>query len=295
MASIQPHFLDRSCFFMNQMWEPTFFVVHNTAGNTSLQNLENYWISQCGVGSNSHFGIERYSTSNSQPGDIWQWCQLYDGACANCCTETGHAPFLPSGNLNVFTASCEGINADVNNQGPTPEPVVQAWAYLIRDTCIKMGIPTNRFTSYWNGYENTHTFADASGGVIMHRDIAPQNRRMCPGDMYYDGTLDRIMSIVNGGNGQVFVPPNNNDWYIKHWQAFYEYTGNLQNCPVRDLGIFNAWKALMRDHNIDLGSVTTPEIAVGNLREQHFTAGTITWNLDDSSWHATSGAGPLQG
>lgn len=179
------------------MYTPTFFVIHFTAGNTSLQNLEDAWIRQCGTGSNSHFGVERYSTANSQPGDIWQWCQLYDGACANCCTETGHAPFLPDGNLNVRTISCEGINADPNNAGVIPQAQLEGYAYLIRTVCNQLGIPTDKYTEYYNGYETTHTWADASGGIIMHRDIAPINRRYCPGQCYYDGQIDEMIRLVN--------------------------------------------------------------------------------------------------
>jgi hypothetical protein len=300
MPNIQPHYLDRSCFFMGQN-DNTWFVVHNTAGNTSLQNLENQWVNQCGTGGNSTYGIERYQASNSQPGDIWQWCgNLADGACANCCTGPAgrHAPFFNSNtNYNIHTGSCEGINADHNNEGPTPQAVIDAWIYLISYHCKTCNIPTDRTTYYNNGVEDTYCFADASGGVVGHRDFDSQNRLMCPGTMFYDGTLMIIMQGVNGNippNGGAlgnpgylnqFDPADLNPWIIHMWERQFALinrfatANNLQPLPIprRDTGIFNEWRNMLKSGR-DPGPVLGEEYQQRYHMLQDFGAGQGSWD-----------------
>lgn len=204
MPSIIQKPIGRNCVFQNQLYKPLWFVVHFTGGTPNLQSLYNYWLSQCGIGSNSHFGIERYTNQYAKAGDIWQFVDYTrDGACANCCLEAGYAPFLPSGvNMNVRTISVECINPDSGNNGEMPQAQFDSLVYLIQKVCSDMGIATNKYTEYWNGYETAYTFADGGGGVIMHRDIAPRNRRMCPGTPYYSNSstsMKAVMQAVNSG------------------------------------------------------------------------------------------------
>jgi hypothetical protein len=277
---------------MNQMYEPTFFVIHFTAGNTGLQNLEDQWKRQCGVGGNAHFGVERYPNPNSQPGDIWQWCQLYDGACANCCTESGHAPFLPSGNLNVYTISVENINADTGNNGAMPQAQFDGLTYLIKTVCADLGIPTDRYTEYWNGYENTHTWGDVSGGIIMHRDIAPQNRRMCPGEPYYNGQLDQLMLEVNFQNGGIMSNPDYvkhlhpdavENWVQRHFLAMYNLVNTNRPAdqqiapPPMTTGIYGYYKDQLKAGN-DLGAVISWEYQEGWHFVQDYTNCQISYD-----------------
>lgn len=296
MPSITQKPIGRGCSFMDQLYDPLWFVVHFTGGTPNLQSLYNYWLSQCGVGSNSHFGIERYSTSNSQPGDIWQFLDYTrDGACANCCLENGHAPFLPSGvNLNVRTISVECINADTGNLGAMPQAQFDSLVYLIKKVCTDMNIPTNILTRYNNGYEDTTTWGNANGGIIMHRDIAPINRRMCPGDPYYNGQMQAVINAVNGGNmANVFVPPKKDQYIIDSWEEFSRATG--QPIPQRDRGIFTEWRNAILNNNVYIGSPTTDEIIWdANWIVERFTAGSIWWNRQHYEVHIITGGGPYQ-
>ena len=281
---------------MNQLYKPLWFVVHFTGGTPNLQSLYNYWISQCGVGSNSHFGIERTDNQYAKAGDIWQFLDYTtDGACANCCLESGYAPFLPNINLNVRTISCEGINPSSGNLGNMPQAQFDSYAWLIRKVCYDMEIPTTRYTEYYNGYETTHTWADASGGIIMHRDIAPTNRRMCPGDPYYTGQMDALIKAVNsgspspGGNYMQEWGSKTDEMVNRMWECHYYDTANMIRYPFPDIavprkgtGIFNKWKELLVKNNKYLGGVCSEEYGfssdTADYAVQNFTAGQMRYN-----------------
>lgn len=286
--------IGRQCGFTNQLYRPMWFVVHFTGGTPNLQSLYNYWLSQCGVGSNSHYGIERTSNAYAQAGDIWQFLPLTDGACANCCLENGHAPFLPTGvNLNVRTISVECINPDTGNNGAMPQAQFDSLVYLIRTVCQQMNIPTNIITQYWNGYENTTTWGNASGGVIMHRDIAPINRRMCPGTPYYNGQMQQIMNAVNGGsNMPVWIPPDKNRAIIDMWESYYRTALPDKPIPRRDTGLFNFWRDLYLNSNIYLGGVMGEEEDYdATWIRQRTIAGEMWWNKNTYEVHAMTGGG----
>lgn len=297
MPSIIQKPIGRNCTFMNQLYKPLWFVVHFTGGTPNLQSLYNYWLSQCGVGSNSHFGIERTNNQWAAAGDIWQFVDYTrDGACANCCLETGYAPFLPSGvNMNVRTISVECINPDTGNNGEMPQAQFDSLVYLIQTVCKQMGIATNKYTEYWNGYETAYTFADGNGGVIMHRDIAPRNRRMCPGTPYYSNSstsMKALMRAVNGGSTMAtWQPPTRDQWIIQRWEAFSTATG--ADLPKRDTGIFSFWRTLQLEQNIDMGSPVSGEVNYdATWIVQYFEAGAIFWNKTRYEVHAMTGGGP---
>jgi len=75
-----------------------------------------------------------------------------------------------------------------------------ALVYLIQQVCTELGIPTGNYSEYWNDYETSHSWIGPNGGIGMHRDISPHNKRMCPGDPYYQGQMDTIIARVNGGS-----------------------------------------------------------------------------------------------
>src|SRR6516162_1548026 len=272
LPSITPKFISRDCTFINQN-STTWFVVHFTGGTPNLQSLYNYWLSQCGVGSNSHYGIERYDNANARAGDIWQFVQHYDGACANCCLESGHAPFLPNANLNVHTISVECINPDTGNNGEMPQAQFDALVYLIKTVCQQEGIPTDKYYEWWNDYETSHDWADGNGGVIKHRCIAPHNRRMCPGTPYYSNSstsMQAVMDAVNGSGGTskgnyMDWGSHTNEMVIRMWEAFYVRMNQGRPAdqqvptPRRDTGIFNKWRELLLNQNKYLGAVTSEE------------------------------------
>jgi hypothetical protein len=293
MTTIIQKPIGRNCGFTSQLYKPTWFVVHFTGGTPNLQSLYNYWLSQCGIGSNSHFGIERTTNQYAKAGDIWQFLPLTDGACANCCLEDGAAPFLPRGvNLNVRTVSCEGINPDTGNNGDMPTAQFDAYAYLIRTVCNQLSIPTNIIYEYWNGYENTRTWGNASGGIIMHRDIAPPSRRMCPGTPYYSGQMQKLINAVNGGSSMsVWQPPQRDTWIIQRWEAYGQSSGTT--IPKRDTGIFTFWRNLLLNDNIDMGSPLGIEVNYDTTWVvQYFESGSIFWNKSKYEIHAMTGGGP---
>ena len=293
--------IGRNCGFANQLYKPTWFVVHFTGGTPNIQSLYNYWLSQCGVGSNSHYGIERTNNQYAKAGDIWQFLPLTDGACANCCLEAGAAPFLPTNvNLNVRTVSVECINPDTGNNGDMPQAQFDSLVYLIQTVCKQLAIPTNLVTNYWNGYEDTKTWGTSAGGIIMHRDIAPRNRRMCPGTPYYSGQMQRIIDAVNGGStngGQNYMQiwgTKANGMYIRMWEQIIVMRNTRLPVeqqiaiPRRDTGIFNKWKELAAGGNY-LGGVTSEEYQYNSdsnaYMVQNFSAGQIAYNLDTRAYN----------
>jgi hypothetical protein len=173
-----------------------------------------------------------------------------------------------------------------------PQAQLESYAYLIRTVCQQLNIPTNIITQYYNGYENTTTYGNANGGVIMHRDIDPVNRRMCPGDPYYNGQIAQIMSMVNGGSGvSTWQPPSRDTWIIQRWEAY----GTSANLPIpkRDTGIFNFWRGLQLNNNVDLGSPLAGEVNYdANWVVQYFEGGAIFWNKNQYEVHAITGGGP---
>lgn len=272
------------------MYKPLAFIVHRTAGHTNVKQLEDYWNASC---VSSHFGIS-YDGYGYDPHDIWQYVRLTDGAGANCCPESGCHSFFSNrgGNANTYTVSVEVCTPNTGNQGLMTTKQEEALVYLIQTVCAQLGIPTNVYSEYRNNYELTHTWLGPSGGIGMHRDVSPNNKRMCPGDPYYQGQMDRIISKVKGGTGNVWVPPNQNKWVIDTWEAF----GRATNTPIpqRDTGIFNQWRALMLQKNIMLGSPYGPEEDYdANWRTQKFVAGTAFWNKTRTEYYFMCGSGEV--
>jgi len=286
------------CGFWGQLYYPLWFVVHFTGGTPNLQSLYDYWVSQCDIGSNSHFGIERYDNAYAKAGDIWQFLPLTGGAAANCCLEYGHAPFFQDGiNYNVRTISVECINPDSGNRGAMPDAQYNSLVYLIQTVCQQMGIPTDKYYTYNNGYETTHTFGDENGGLAMHRDFDPISRQWCPGEPYYNGQMDSIMIDVNGGSSGMGANPEylkkfdsrDLEWWLYHrWCAFYDRLNEGRTpetkltIPRANTGIYNYYRDLQME-GIDLGGVMCDEYQMRWHMLQDFTGGQISWDGRDHS------------
>jgi N-acetylmuramoyl-L-alanine amidase-like protein len=194
---ITQHLINRNCTFMNQMYPPLVFVVHRTAGHVNVQQLYDYWQNTC---ISSHFGIS-YDGYGYDPHDIWQFVNLWDGSGANCCPESGHHPFFDrGGNANVYTITVEVCTPNTGNNGLMTAAQVEALVYLIQMVCAELGIPVDQYSEYWNDYETAHTWIGNNGGIGMHRDVSPHNKKMCPGDPYYQGQMDEIIAAVRGGS-----------------------------------------------------------------------------------------------
>jgi hypothetical protein len=291
MPSISKHLIDRGCTFMNQMYSPLVFVVHRTAGHTNVQQLYDYWQATC---ISSHFGIS-YDGYGYDPYDIWQFVELHDGAGANCCPNFGNcAPFFNDrgGNANTYTISVEVCTPNTGNNGLMTAKQEDSLVYLIQTVCAQLGIPTGNYSEYWNGYENSHTWIAPNGGVGMHRDVDSRNKGMCPGDPYYHGQMDAIMSKVKGGTGMVWVPPNKDQWIIWRHEAFGKATGTP--IPKRDTGIFSIVRKLALEKNIMLGSPLGPEQDYdADWIYQPYEAGDVFWNKNQTEYYVMSGSGEV--
>jgi N-acetylmuramoyl-L-alanine amidase len=236
---ITKHLCNVNCTFINQMYKPLVFMVHRTAGHTTNQQLLNYWNQTC---QSSHFGINWTGDQH----DIWQFVDLWNGAGANCCPEAGCHQFFArrGGNANTYTISVEVCTPNTANQGLMQQGQEEALIYLIRTVCKELGIPTQYYSTYWNGYEDSYTFIDTNaGGVGMHRDTNPRNKRMCPGDPYYQNQMKRIMDAVNGGT----PPPQEQEEELEYMATQLE-----ENIPATLIfagGNRKQWLRLATDHS----------------------------------------------
>lgn len=193
MPTITKHLINRNCTFINQMYPPLVFVVHRTAGHVTNQQLYDYWQQTC---ISSHFGINW----DGDQGDIWQFVELWDGAGANCCPESGCHPFFANrgGNANVYTIPVEVCTPDTGNKNLMQPGQVEALVYLIQTVCYELGIPTDQYSEYWNDYETRHTWIGPSGGIGHHSDVSPHNKQWCVGQPYYANQMDEVIAAVNG-------------------------------------------------------------------------------------------------
>jgi hypothetical protein len=265
---ITSHLINRDCTFINQMYPPLVFVVHRTAGHVNVQQLYDYWQSTC---ISSHFGI---SYDGYDPHDIWQFVNLWDGSGANCCPNFGNcAPFFNNrgGNANTYTISVEVCTPNTGNNGLMTAAQVESLVYLIQTVCAELGIPVDQYSTYWNGYEDSHTWIGANGGIGMHRDVDSRNKGMCPGDPYYQGQMDDIIALVRGGQvpsgGSDYVAniEDKNGWIIRLWESFYQRLNQSRPpgtpplpIPRRDTGIFNEWRQLALN-GVIVGGVMSEE------------------------------------
>jgi hypothetical protein len=284
---ITSHLINRNCTFINQMYPPLAFIVHRTAGHVNVQQLYDYWQSTC---VSSHFGIS-YDGYGYDPYDIWQFVNLWDGAGANCCPENGHHSFFNrGGNANTYTISVEVCTPNTGNNGLMTNKQVESLVYLIQYVTSELGISTDNYSEYWNGYETAHTWLAGNGGIGMHRDVSPPNKGMCPGDPYYHGQMDSIIEMVRGGTsskGKYMDFDDNNGMIIRMWESFYQRlqqtTGSNIPIPRRDTGIFNQWRKMILEQNKFLGGVMSEEWPYENCMIQDFTSGQFKYNKDDGS------------
>jgi N-acetyl-anhydromuramyl-L-alanine amidase AmpD len=151
--------------FINQN-TPKWVVLHKTAGMTTVQELGNYFATTS-LMTSSHYGV-------GLDGSVAQYVLEKDGAAGNCCTEVGHATFLPDApgssgiNLNMCTISIEHLDPATDNSSPVTSQQQQASFDLIVDICKRHNIPMRE--------------GDSTGGIITHAQIDPVSRSRCPGN-----------------------------------------------------------------------------------------------------------------
>lgn len=280
-----------NCGFTNQNTKK-WFIVHFTGGTPNLQSLYNYWIQQCGIGSNSHYGIERTDNQWAKAGDIWQFLPHKDGACANCCWNQGAPWFNGIGNINVQTISVECINPSTENAGNMPQVQFDSLAWLIATVCQQEGIPTTIKANWSNHRGQWVTWGDSRGGVCMHKDIDGVNRERCPGmDVYYNQMqplMDEVNRIISGG-----TPQGGN--YMQQWgearpemeKRMWEQVIVMRNnrlpsdmqmpIPRQGTGIYNQFTALL-NQGVYIGGVTSEEFDFKGQKVQNFASGQIAYN-----------------
>ncbi len=174
----------------NHQW----VVIHKTAGGTSAQAIAQFFASDPNMAS-THYVV-------GQDGTIVQCVWEKDGAAGNCCTSTGHAPYLPTDvNLNWKTVSIEHVDPATDNSTPLTEAQATASFALVKSICSRHNIPMRP--------------GDASGGIIGHCDIDPVNRARCPGNYPWsdlfaylgedvsvqitDPVIQQYFNVVNNG------------------------------------------------------------------------------------------------
>lgn len=173
-AEAQERFVDRSRVFISAN-QPKWIVLHKTAGFQTAEQVAEYFATTP-LMTSVHYVVGR-------DGTVIQCVREEDGAGGNCCTEPGHAPFLPDAdgshvNLNLLTISIEHVDPASDNSTPcTPEQTAASFR-LIADICRRRGIPAKP--------------GDASGGIIGHFQICPQSRARCPGNFPWTQLWDYL-------------------------------------------------------------------------------------------------------
>lgn len=174
----------------------TWVVIHKTAGGTSAQAIAQFFASDPNMAS-THYVV-------GQDGTIVQCVLEKDGAAGNCCTSTGHAPYLPTNvNLNWKTVSIEHVDPAPDNSTPLTDAQKAASFALVKSICQRHNIPVR--------------VGDAAGGIIGHCDIDPVDRARCPGNYpwsdlfaYLAGEGDVSVQITDPVVAQFFNVVNGN-------------------------------------------------------------------------------------
>jgi hypothetical protein len=182
--------------------KPLWICLHKTAGFHTAQEVASFFQTASDKRS-AHFIV-------GMDGTIVQTVSLDAGAGANCCLESGHAPFLPTDiNLNLLTISIEHVDPALDNSTPLTDAQKQASFALIKGICERHNIPMRK--------------GDASGGIVGHADIAPVNRARCPGNYPWDelfaylnnGGLEMI-DLNTPGVANYFEDAGDGRWRCKH-------------------------------------------------------------------------------
>lgn len=236
-AKALPLFVDRSRVFIEHN-TPKWVVIHKTAGMHTIEDLA-HWFAIDPARASTHYGV-------GLDGRVGQFVLEQDGAGGNCCTEPGHAAFLPTAdgslvNLNWFTISIEHLDPATDNSTPCTPEQIQASFALILDICKRHNIPMR--------------LGDAQGGVIFHHDIAPQSRARCPGNYPYaelQAFLQResqgLSSVPTGWKDEqnVLTAPNGQRVILGFRQYVLSHTWDPANLPLEnEVGVpsVEPWKA----------------------------------------------------
>jgi len=197
-----------------------FLVIHKTASGGSAQNIATFFANDPAMAS-THYVV-------GQDGTIVQCVLEKDGAGGNCCLETGHASYLPTGvNLNVKTVSIEHVDPASDNSTPLTSAQKAASFRLVQHICERHNIPKRRATN------------DGQGGIIGHNDIAPLSRARCPGN--YPWT--ELFTYLQNGGTHMGIPQGWRDDGTVLYSPSSVSGGAEQHItgPFRDYILANNW------------------------------------------------------
>lgn len=261
-------------------YDPSWIILHGTAGGSSALNIANFFADPASqVSSNYVVGLA---------GEII------------CCVDESNASWAngpisgPPGvggdgihhdswwdtaapNPNYVTISIEHVKLhDDNSDTLTPAQQASSFA-LVLDICKRNGIPMRA--------------ANASGGITGHFSMDPVNRSRCPGTYPWAALWTYL-----GGNA-VTTP---NKYQVADAAAEWQTTAMLfpgNKAPSYTTGIAQAWAARVYQGS-RLGPPLTGELDGtdwgGNaIKVQQFLHARCEWRVDGSSCRFFDGRGEI--
>jgi hypothetical protein len=208
--------------------QPQWVVIHGTAwpyngsitpaGGTAVM-IARSWAAQVAAGSlgaSTHIIVDK-------DGSYTQGITLLNTAAGNSgAPDSVREPYLPSGNLNMYTISIEHCKYNVNDLDIlTPQQVDTSFA-LCKAICEKYGIP-----------KQVWSVGDVrQGGIIPHSACDWKYRSGCPGPYPWAD----LQNYLNGGPAMF-----SNDGCVAVWQS--KYTGFVGNGASRLTGIFDMFRS----------------------------------------------------
>ncbi len=242
-----------------------FVIIHGTASGApqTAYQLATSGEFNNGTGASVHYIVDK-GVIGSESSMVYQIVDENDAAWGNCCC-TGsacapgtlpvpgagqcHDPWIDASlgcghNWNFDTISIENIKyANDNSDTLTPGQ----WSMLVklvRDICLRNGIPMVKATSY------------DTGGVIGHFDLDPFNRARCPGTFDWDLFIKELnMGVPTGWSDDGTALHNPANGFVVT-QGFRQYVLNhpwdAGNVPLENVHAANP----VEESNPKLGAGT---------------------------------------
>lgn len=258
-----------------------FVVIHGTASGApqTAYQLATSGEFNNGTGASVHYIVDK-GVIGGESSQVYQIVDEDDSAWGNCCC-TGpacppgtlpapgagrcHDPWVDDSlgcghNWNFDTISIENIKyADDNSDTLTPSQW-SALVELVRDICIRNGIPMVKATSY------------NSGGIIGHYDLDPVNRARCPGTFDWGAFIQEINMGVPAG-----------------WSD----DGTALHNPANGFVVTQGFRNYILNHAWDGGNVPLQNVVAANPVEESnpgLGGGTVqVFRFDRLEWTATIG------
>lgn len=241
-----------------QGYKVTHLVIHGTAGGSSAENIAHYFANSEAQAS-AHLII-------GQDGHVVQGISMNDASWANGVVTAGHAPWLPSGNPNLWSIAIEYVKSATDNSNELTPAQAQKGFEVIACICDTYGIPKR--------------FADSRGGICKHADIDAINRARCPGPFPWPD----LWNYLQGQSSQEEEPIMINLSDVSNF--FVQASNGAWHCPSTKSTIGGAILDFYRRFgNSGLNGLThiglplTSELSLGNGRVlQRFERATLGYD-----------------